>query len=243
MAIHLARLAAHRGDLDEAAAMAERCIAAAGRTSDPGLTQSGMQQLAGVRAARGDYRGAVELTFAALEVGEDTLGDYRAGSMNNEIAWYSLLDGDVAHADLHAGRALELLRHDEPLRPNVLHTAAEAARRSGDLDRAWRYLLEAATLLVADTPLEVAQRPSILLAMACVRMDDGAPLDAALLFGAADAAGADTALADDPYRAAVADVREDVRAALGDDTFQSQLGQGAATPFADLLTAVDAMTR
>jgi predicted ATPase/class 3 adenylate cyclase len=238
----LAQLALQRGDPDAAWSFAEQGISAAQRTRDPRMTSAGFQVLAFLQGKRGSRRAAIDMLLAAIDLAADIHSDETQAQAHNEIAWFAFLEGDGALASLHAEHALSLFDTSRPAATAALHTAGEIARLRGDLDTAWHHLRDAAALAAGDAPFAVVYRPSILRGLAGVRLDEGAPADAALLLGAGAAKECAEAEGDD-YAVMVTSTLNAARSALDDAVFAAQYDAGAALDFDAAIAAADTMRR
>ncbi len=240
IAINMARISIGRGDLGAAFSYAEQAISAARRTNDTGVVIRAHGVLANIYAARGELKIAREVLLSVLDVTAESSTDHELGTFHNEIAWYAFLEGDLASAQTHVDRALDLIAPDAPGLEAALHTAAEVARVKGDLTAAWATLSQAAAIAWSET-VKSGMPTLVLEAQASVRHDAGDDAGAALLFGAAAAHWPAGAVRSEIDSRRVVAIVEAVREALGAEDYAVHEKTGAALDLAAARAAADAM--
>lgn len=228
-ALTVAQIAVATNDLASAWAYGERCVEVARRTGDTGVVLAGTSLLATVRAMQDDLAGARDLMMGVLDAAEESRPDQDVAGVLNEIARYALLEGDITTADALAARAVALCESDSPSFAAVLYTAGEAARLSGDVDRAWKSFSQAVTVLAGEATGTSVVALGLLEGFAGLRLDVGDGVGAARLLAAATCLRPERG---GPGLSAairhMSDLAERVSAALDPDAFAAAWDEGAA---------------
>ncbi|MEZ5120604.1 MAG: hypothetical protein R2736_03335 [Solirubrobacterales bacterium] len=196
-------------------------------------------RLADVALRRGDLAAAREHTRRIVER-SDVGGDDRIFAQL-EAAMIELVAGDVARARRELDAPLAYLartagteRPDQGHARAVVEAAVAAVElAAGDVDAARRLLPSAFATAVATTDMPVVA--AVGLAVSAVALEDGDARVAAEMLGAAAVLRG----GDDPSHPLIRDLRDRLRAALGDEPFTAAYGRGRAMTREQALARLD----
>ncbi|WP_285746197.1 LuxR C-terminal-related transcriptional regulator [Lentzea sp. NBRC 105346] len=177
---HAGWLACVEGDHEEALALTEAAVLAAG--DDRAQIGRALSALAGVHLSRGDFARAHATYTDCLDVLDDPLD---RATCTHHLAWAVLQGGDAALADELVNRALPVYwLYAEPAKlPAILHTAGTIALHRGDVGRAEALFLDALRI----APDNAHDLPFLVEGLAIVAARDDDPERALRLIGAGSA--------------------------------------------------------
>lgn len=229
LSANLAHIAIRARDLDAAWGHAERTVEFARRTSDTWMVIAGTHLLSHIAARRGDLRSARDLAVSLLGTVAEAETDQALADVHRDVAWYALLDGDIAVADSHAKRAVELVANATTVAGTIFSVAGETARCQGDLRGAWDLHLRGgrSRARTASASSEPSVLASVIEGLAAVRLLVGDAQGAATLLGSAAAHRPDDGNRLKAEITLVADTADAARANLGDSAYRRALTAGS----------------